>query len=101
VNKQIYVKTCEPYLERAGFCILDAFTTDVAVVETAQERCQKLSGWKRFKKTSGAGPEGGTALTRRIEISGRLLDADHCAVAGRVQVQPHLVIAHILVNGFV
>jgi 2-polyprenyl-3-methyl-5-hydroxy-6-metoxy-1,4-benzoquinol methylase len=39
------------YLERAGFRILDSFTTDFAIVETAQERWQKLSRWKRFKKT--------------------------------------------------
>lgn len=39
------------YLEQRGFRILDAFTTDFAIVETAQERWQKLSRWKRLKKT--------------------------------------------------
>jgi SAM-dependent methyltransferase len=39
------------YLEQRGFRVLDAFTTDFSVVETAQERWQKLSRWKRFKKT--------------------------------------------------
>jgi 2-polyprenyl-3-methyl-5-hydroxy-6-metoxy-1,4-benzoquinol methylase len=39
------------YVEQRGFRVLDAFTTDFSRVETAQERWQKLSRWKRLKKT--------------------------------------------------
>jgi 2-polyprenyl-3-methyl-5-hydroxy-6-metoxy-1,4-benzoquinol methylase len=39
------------YLERRGFHVLDAFTTDFSVIETAQERWRKLSRWRRFRKT--------------------------------------------------
>jgi 2-polyprenyl-3-methyl-5-hydroxy-6-metoxy-1,4-benzoquinol methylase len=39
------------YVEQRGFRVLDAFTTDFSIVETAQERWEKLSRWKRFRKT--------------------------------------------------
>jgi 2-polyprenyl-3-methyl-5-hydroxy-6-metoxy-1,4-benzoquinol methylase len=39
------------YVERRGFQVLDAFTTDFSTVETEQERWEKLSRWKRFKRT--------------------------------------------------
>jgi SAM-dependent methyltransferase len=39
------------YLQQRGFRVLDAFTTDFSIVETAQERWQKLSAWKRLKKS--------------------------------------------------
>ena len=39
------------YVEKRGFRVTDAFTTDFSIVETAQERWQKLSRWKRFKRT--------------------------------------------------
>lgn len=46
------------YVERRGFRVLDAFTTDFSIVETAQERWQKLSRWKRLKRTlKGRGPK--------------------------------------------
>lgn len=46
------------YVEQRGFRVTDAFTTDFSIVETAQERWQKLSRWKRFKRTlKGRGPK--------------------------------------------
>jgi SAM-dependent methyltransferase len=39
------------YVEQRGFRVTDAFTTDFSIVETAQERWQKLSRWKKFKRT--------------------------------------------------
>jgi 2-polyprenyl-3-methyl-5-hydroxy-6-metoxy-1,4-benzoquinol methylase len=38
------------YVEQRGFRVIDAFTTDFSIAETAQERWQKLSRWKRFKR---------------------------------------------------
>lgn len=39
------------YVEQRGFRVTDAFTTDFSIVETAQEKWQKLSRWKRLKRT--------------------------------------------------
>jgi 2-polyprenyl-3-methyl-5-hydroxy-6-metoxy-1,4-benzoquinol methylase len=39
------------YVEQRGFRVTDAFTTDFSIVETAQERWQKLSRWKKLKKS--------------------------------------------------
>jgi 2-polyprenyl-3-methyl-5-hydroxy-6-metoxy-1,4-benzoquinol methylase len=38
------------YVEQRGFRVTDAFTTDFSIVETAQERWQKLSRLKKLKK---------------------------------------------------
>jgi hypothetical protein len=39
------------YVEQRGFRVTDAFTTDFSIVETAQEKWQTLSRWKRLKRT--------------------------------------------------
>jgi SAM-dependent methyltransferase len=38
------------YLERRGFQVLNAFTIDFSVIQTAHERWQQLSRWRRFVK---------------------------------------------------
>jgi 2-polyprenyl-3-methyl-5-hydroxy-6-metoxy-1,4-benzoquinol methylase len=38
------------YLERRGFQVLDAFTTDFSVAQTAHERWQAMSRWRKFRK---------------------------------------------------
>jgi SAM-dependent methyltransferase len=62
------------YVERRGFRVVDAFTTDFSIVETAQEKWQKLSRWKRFKR----------------RIKGRAPKE-----APRPSQQPHLVVAFL------
>ena len=38
------------YLERRGFQVLDTFTTDFSVAQTAHERWQAMSRWRKFRK---------------------------------------------------
>jgi 2-polyprenyl-3-methyl-5-hydroxy-6-metoxy-1,4-benzoquinol methylase len=57
------------YLEQRGFRVLDAFTTDFSKVETAQERWDKLSRWKKFKKTiKGRAPKKEMHLSERPHL---------------------------------
>jgi 2-polyprenyl-3-methyl-5-hydroxy-6-metoxy-1,4-benzoquinol methylase len=61
--------TLTGYLEQRGFRVLDAFATDFSIVETAHERWQKLSRWKRLKKTlKGRVPKEGASSSEQPHL---------------------------------